>query len=175
MGRGVWRVGRGAALVVLAIALVTAQPLFAQDDIGIARGATPAAAQVEDLQGNAVDLSQVIGRKPVVIEFWASWCEVCEALLPRMEAAHRRYGSRVEFLVIGVGVNQTRRTMQRHLERHPMPFRFFFDPRGAAVRAFQAPATGYVVALDTAGRVVYTGIGPQQDIEGVVRTLVAER
>lgn len=161
MGRAAWGVVRG----VLGAMMIAAAPLAAQDEIGIARGATPPSATVEDLTGAAVELSQFIGRKPVVVEFWASWCEVCEALLPRMAAAHRRYGDRVEFLVIGVGVNQTRRTMLRHLERHPMPFRFYFDPRGAAVRAFQAPATGYVVALDARGRVVYTGIGTDQNIE----------
>jgi len=159
----------GAALVA---ALGVASPALAQDEIGIARGATPPAAQVEDMQGNAFDLGRIIGRKPVVVEFWASWCEVCEELLPRMQAAQRRYGERVEFIVIGVGVNQTRRTMIRHIERHPMPFRFFFDPRGAAVRAFQAPATGYVVALDARGRVVYTGAGPDQDIVAVVEGIL---
>jgi hypothetical protein len=71
-----------------------------------------------------------------------------------------------------VGVNQRLSTMQRHLARHPMPFRFFFDVRGAAVRAFQAPATGYVVVLDAQGRVVYTGIGEEQDIEAAVRRAV---
>jgi hypothetical protein len=89
-----------------------------------------------------------------------------------MQAAHARYGDRVEFLVIGVGVNQTLRTMQRHIERHPMPFRFYFDPRGAAVRAFQAPATGYVAVLDAQGRTVYTGAGEEQDLEAALRRAV---
>ena len=161
--------GRARIIVRVVSALLCARfmcaPLLAQEEIGISRGAIPPAAQVEQLDGTAADLSQYVGRKPVVIEFWASWCEVCEELLPKMEAAQRRYGDRVEFVVIGVGVNQSRRTMQRHLERHPMPFRFYFDARGSAVRAFQTPATGYIVALDAAGRVVYTGIGTDQNVE----------
>ncbi len=148
---------------VLAALAFAAAPLPAQG-IGIPIGQTPPAAQVEDLDGAAVDLSQYVGRKPLIVEFWATWCPICESLLPRMEAAHRRYGERVDFLVIGVGVNQSRASMRRHVERHPMPFRFFFDARGSAVRAFQAPATGYIVALDAAGRVVYTGAGEDQDV-----------
>jgi uncharacterized membrane protein YeiH len=46
-----------------------------------------------------------------------------------------------------------------------MAFPVLWDGRGAAVRAFRAPATSYVVVLDAAGRVVYTGIGADQDIE----------
>jgi thiol-disulfide isomerase/thioredoxin len=164
------RLSVAAAALACGAALTNPPPLAAQDDvIGIARGATPPAVQVQDLDGQPVDLSTFVGRKPVLVEFWATWCSVCRSLLPRMEAAHRRYGRQVEFLVVGVGVNQTRSTMRRHLQDHPMPFRFYFDADGAAVRAFEAPATGYIVALDARGRVVYTGAGTGQDIEAAVR------
>lgn len=142
----------------------------------MAIGTVPASAVVQDMQGAAVDLAATfVGRKPVVVEFWATWCPICEALLPRMEAAQRRYGAQVEFVVIGVGVNQSRSSMQRHLDRHPMPFRFYFDNAGAAVRAFQAPSTSYIVALDARGRVVYTGSGEDQDVEAAARRAAAAR
>ncbi len=156
----------------MAAALACAGACAEAQDIGMPLGTVPPAAEVQDMTGATANLSQVVGRKPVLVEFWASWCEVCEALLPRMRAAHARYGDRVEFIVVGVGVNQTLRTMQRHLERHPMPFRFYFDPRGAAVRAFQAPATGYVAVLDAQGRTVYTGAGEHQDLEAALRRAV---
>jgi thiol-disulfide isomerase/thioredoxin len=152
--------------------LMSASPpvrLSAQD-VGLDIGTTPSAAVVQDLGGQSADLSQLyVGKKPVVIEFWATWCPICRALLPRMEAAQRRWGKRVEFVVVGVGVNETRQTMQRHLDAHPMPFRFYYDFSGAAVRAFEAPSTSYVVALDARGRVVYTGVGEDQDIERAAR------
>ncbi len=179
-GRTGARAHRRAGMIVRLSALLavlyacTTVRLHAQD-IGLPLGTVPPAAEVQDMTGATVSLTQFVGRKPVLVEFWASWCEVCEALLPRMQAAHARYGDRVEFLVIGVGVNQTLRTMQRHLERHPMPFRFYFDPRGAAVRAFQAPATGYVAVLDAQGRTVYTGAGDEQDLEGAIRRALAAR
>lgn len=167
-----------AATLLAAWAATGPRPLHAQaaeDEIGLRRGATPPAAVVQDLEGRPVNLGEVVGRKPVLVEFWATWCQICAALLPRMEAAQRRYGSLVEFLVVGVGVNQTRDTMRRHIARHAMPFRFLFDANGAAVRAFEAPATGYVVVLDARGRVAYTGAGTDQDIEGAVRRVVGGR
>ena len=164
------------AALATATALTCPRVLAAQDEvIGIALGATPPAVQVQDLDGQAADFSAFVGRRPVLVEFWATWCTNCRALLPKMEAAYQRYGRRVDFVVVGVGVNQTRNTMRRHLETHRMPFRFFFDATGSAVRAFEAPATSYVVALDARGRVVYTGVGPDQDIEAAVRRAVGER
>jgi thiol-disulfide isomerase/thioredoxin len=161
-------IGRRAALLAAGLVAISGAA-FAQD-IGLELGSTPASAQVEDLDGRPVDLGRLVrGGRPLVVEFWATWCPTCEALLPRMETAYRRYADRVDFVVIGVGVNQTRNTMRRHVERHPMPFRFLYDRQGSAVRAFMAPTTGYVVVLDAGGRVVYTGAGPDQDIEAAVR------
>ena len=164
---------RGAWCVVAAgVALAAARPatLLAQDDqIGIAHGATPPAVTIEDLDGKPVQLSEYVGKKPVVLEFWATWCPLCERLFPALEAAHRRHGAAVDFVVIAVAVNQSQRSIRRHLERHPLPFRVLWDTDGRATRAFQAPSTSYVVALDATGRVVYTGVGAEQDIEEAVR------
>lgn len=149
--------------------LAAPQALAAQDDvIGIPLGATPPAVTLENLNGDTVSLSRWVGKKPVIVEFWATWCPVCTELLPRMESAQKKYGDRAEFLVIAVAVNQSKNTIRRHLQRHPMPFTFLWDGGGAAVRAFQAPATSYVAVLDAQGRVVYTGIGADQDIEAAL-------
>jgi thiol-disulfide isomerase/thioredoxin len=161
--------------VALGVALALCALRAEAQEIGLPLGTVPPTAQVQDMTGATVNLSRYVGQKPVLVEFWATWCPVCEALLPRMQAAQARYGSQVEFLVVGVGVNQSLRTVQRHVERHPMPFRFFFDPQGAAVRAFQAPVTGYVAVLDARGRTVYTGAGEDQDLEAALRRAIAAR
>jgi len=158
-----------AGLLFLAPAL-----LRAQDVIGIPVGDTPPPVILESLTGDSVPLSRWIGKKPVIIEFWATWCPICAELLPRMEAAQKKFGDRAAFLVVAVAVNQSKNSVRRHLERDPMPFTFLWDGNGAAVRAFQAPSTSYVAVLDAKGRVVYTGIGADQDIEAVLKRTVRD-
>jgi len=157
------RGGLCAGLLFLAPAV-----LRAQDVIGIPVGETPPPVTLESLNGDSVPLSRWVGKKPVIVEFWATWCPICAELLPRMEAAQRKFGDRVEFLIVAVAVNQSKNTVRRHLERHPMPFTFLWDGNGAAVRAFQAPSTSYVAVLDAKGRVVYTGVGADQDVEAAI-------
>ena len=161
---------RGA--VCAGLLFVAPALLRAQDVIGIPVGETPPAVTLESLSGDSVALSQWIGKKPVIVEFWATWCPICAELLPRMEAAQRKYGDRAAFLVVAVAVNQSKNTVRRHLERDPMPFTFLWDGNGAAVRAFQAPSTSYVTVLDAKGKVVYTGVGADQDIEAAIERAV---
>jgi thiol-disulfide isomerase/thioredoxin len=161
----------GAVCVGMLIAAPVA--LVAQDDVvGIPVGQTPPAVTIQDLDGNSVDLGRWVGKRPVIVEFWATWCPICAELLPRMEAAQRRYGDRVEFLVVAVAVNQSPNTVRRHLARHPMPFTFLWDAKGSATRAFQAPTTSYVAVLDAGGTVVYTGVGADQDIGAALERAV---
>ena len=149
------------AAVLLAV-LISLDGASAQErgEVGIAVGETPESPTIEDLDGEAVDLAGYVGERPLLLEFWASWCEQCEALQPSMDAAFERYGDQVGFLAVAVAVAQTQRAVRRHLERHPIPFPMLWDTRGNATRAFLAPATAYVVILDADGNVAYTGIGP---------------
>jgi hypothetical protein len=78
-------------------------------------------------------------------------------------------------VIVAVGVNQSLNAVKRHMQRHPLPFTYYYDYRGAAVRAFEAPATGVVFALDAGGRVVYAGAGADQDIDAAVRRALSSR
>ena len=163
-----WKVAILAAVALLAAGVL---PASAQDD-GIAVGERPDAPVLETLDGDAVDLGEIIGTRPVLVEFWATWCAVCRALEPRVRAAHERFGDRVEFLVVAVGVAQDPDRVRRHLERHPMPGRVVWDGRGRAARAFEAPGTGFIAILNEEGEVAYTGTGTEQDIEGALDRIV---
>jgi thiol-disulfide isomerase/thioredoxin len=162
---------RTTLVVALLLASVLGTvPLRAQES-GIAVGAEAPVVTVRDLDGKPVDLGQYIGKKPIFLEFWATWCELCEELLPRVRAARATYGDRVEFLGVNVTVNQSRDRVRRYLEKHQPPFRTLYDEEGTSTRAYQAPATSYVVIVDRAGKIAYTGSGGTQEFDGVLRRI----
>jgi len=136
------------------------------------RNARPELPEIEDLDGNPVSLADFAGDKPVLVEFWALWCSDCEKLHPSLAAAHEAYGDRMEFVAVGVGINQNPRRIKRHLDGMDPPVEWptYYDARGAAARAFLAPTTSYIVILDRSGRVVYANVGPNQNIDGAIRS-----
>lgn len=144
----------------------------AEGDIGPALGLPAPAATLEDLEGNQVQLLDYVRGKPTLIEFWATWCELCEALQPQLDRIHQRYGDRMNVVAVAVGVAQTTRRVSRHLEEHDPGYPFLWDARGAAVRAYEAPTTSVVVIVDGQGRIAYTGVGRDQDLVGAVERLL---
>jgi thiol-disulfide isomerase/thioredoxin len=169
---------RGAGLAALfaatlvaagAAAAVVPSAAHAQDSALPVGSDAPRSVTVESLDGKPVDLGRYIGRQPVVIEFWATWCALCKELEPAMRAAHAKYGGRVAFLAVAVSVNQSPERVKLYAQRHQLPGEILFDRRGAASGAFGVLATSTVIVLDRAGKVVYSGQGGEQDIEGAVR------
>ena len=157
-------------LLVTSLAVVTAgtfAPVSAQE-VGLPLGTQAPAAMVEDLDGNAVELLDYVKGKPALLEFWATWCENCEALQPQMDEIQATYGDRLQVVAVAVAVSQTVRRVKRHLEEHPSGYPYVWDAGGAAVRAYKAPTTSVVVILDADGKVVYTGSGRGQDLLAAV-------
>lgn len=148
-------------LFAVLLAMRATVPLAAQ---GPAVGDVAPVVSVPDLDGKAVRLGVGAARHPVIIEFWATWCEVCRALLPTMRAAQKQYGDRVDFYGVNVTVNERKERVQQYVARNHPPFQTLYDERGAATRAFAAMATSYVVIIDRTGRVAYTGEGSDQKI-----------
>jgi thiol-disulfide isomerase/thioredoxin len=162
---------RRVGLAMAGIVLLAAAPrsVRAQDEDGVAVGSAAPRVVVHDLDGKSVDLGRVIGTRPVFLEFWATWCELCAQLMPTVEAAHARYGTRVDFVGVNVSVNQTPERVRRYVAQKRPPFRTLYDDQGVSTRAYRVPTTSYVVIIDRTGKVVYTGSGGEQQFDGVLR------
>jgi thiol-disulfide isomerase/thioredoxin len=153
---------------MLSLAALAAPAAARAQDSGLPLGSTAPSAKLETLDGKTVDLAQV-AKGPAVIEFWATWCENCEHLLPALRTAYTKYGTRVRFVGVSVSVNQSVKRVGLHVAKHKVPGVQLFDTRGEATGAWDVPATSYVVVLDRRGKVVYTGVGGDQDLEAAIR------
>jgi len=159
---------RRLGIGLLLLAAAPASRAMAQE-AGLPVGTRAPAVTVRDIDGKPVDLGRYLGRQPLFLEWWATWCEQCDALLPRVRAAHAELGDKVAFFGINVAVNQSPERVRRYVESSKPPFRTLYDDEGASTRAYAAPTTSYVVIVDRTGRVAYTGTGGDQDILGALR------
>jgi thiol-disulfide isomerase/thioredoxin len=154
--------------IVALLALLAPFSLRAQD-LGIAVGSKAPAAVVQSLDGKPVELASYVGKTPVLIEFWATWCPNCKELEPAMVAAQQKYGAHVKFVGVAVSVNQSPELVRRYATKHALPLEILFDRTGAATDAYDVPATSYVVVIDRKGTIVYTGQGGTQDLDAAIR------
>ncbi len=162
------RVGFTVGAVLVALSLGAPGVAMAQD-MGIKVGATAPGAAVETLAGEAMDLGSMYGDMPVVLEFWATWCPLCKKLEPAMSEARTKYAGKVHFVSVGVPSNQSAEKQKAYVAKQQIGGQFVFDKDGAAMKAFAVPHTSYVVVISRDGKVAYTGVGAEQDIDAAVQ------
>jgi thiol-disulfide isomerase/thioredoxin len=144
----------------------------AAQGVGLPIGTVAPGALVQTLDGKTVDLKQYIGTNPVVLEFWATWCPNCKELEPTMLALKQKYGDRIKLIGVAVSVNQSPARVKAYAERHGLPLEVLWDHEGIATDVYAAPATSYVVVIDRSGKVAYTGVGGNQNLDAVISRLL---
>jgi thiol-disulfide isomerase/thioredoxin len=156
--------------LVLTAALVFT-PVVSQGQrvIDLAIGTSAPDMTLLTLDGQPASLAPWIGKTPLLVEVWATWCESCEALAPRIMAAKAKYGDRMKFLGVAVSFNQSPARVKAHMEKHGFDMETLYDKKGEADVVYGVKATSTVIVIDKAGKIVYAGSGGSQDIEAAVR------
>lgn len=162
----------GAVAGLVLIALGAAPARARAQDLGVQVGTTAPAAKVYTLDGKEADLAQYIGKTPLLIEFWATWCPNCAELEPTLLDVAKKYGRQVKFVGVAVSVNESPGRVKAFVAKHGIPGDQYFDTKGNATGAYDAPATSYVVVIDKTGKVAYTGLGGKQDLEAAIKKVL---
>ena len=78
--------------------------------------------------GEEVKLSDFFD-KPVVLNFWASWCGPCKSEMPHFEDAYQKYGEDINFVIVNLtdGARETVETASDFIEEQGYTFPLYFD------------------------------------------------
>jgi cytochrome c-type biogenesis protein len=107
-----------------------------QPAVGRLVGRPAPAVAVVELSGRRLDLGGLRGR-PVVVNFWATWCVPCRQELPLFAASARAHGQQ-GLAVIPVDYEESPDTVSRFWRELGVDLTPYLDPDGAAARAFGA-------------------------------------
>lgn len=144
-------VAAGAVLLLVASLVVLTRPsesetLSAAPDITL-----------NYFDGRTETLADLVG-KPVVLNFWASWCPACVSEMPDFAEVHRQLGDRVAF----VGVNMQEVSLEAAavlVDRTGVEYPLAHDPSGAIFRAFDGIAMPTTVFISSDGSVARVHAG----------------
>ncbi len=158
LGRGLKLVGQVLALALVAglLALLAWRVAHGGDDTvsaALRKGDHPAAPnfELERLDGGGtIDLASLRG-KPVVLDFWASWCYPCQRQSQRLEAAMKRYGGRVHF--VGVDTKDYSGDARRWLRRHGITYPSVHDGAGKVLQRWGGLPIPRIFFIDREGKV----------------------
>jgi len=114
---------------------------------------------VYDPEGNPVKLSSFVG-KPVVLNFWASWCGPCKMEMPEFEEKHLELGREIAFLMINVTTNEKSQSDATELiGQLGYTFPVYYDLTGEAAGTYGISAFPTTFFISAKGEAVARAVG----------------
>ncbi len=125
--------------------------------------------------GKSVSLSELLGQGPVIIDFWADYCQPCKQAMPALHALAEKYdGLTVVLISLDAPKNQTK--AKTYLKGKNFKFITLFDPDKIVAKKLNVTEPPHPFILGTKGEIVYEHkgftAGVESEYELKVRSLL---
>lgn len=151
--------GLVALVAVVVVALAWSKPSASRVRVGPARSGGPAAPfELTDVRDpkRTIALADFKGR-PVVLNFWASWCNPCQREMPAFQSVHEQLGGRV--VILGIDTKDIRSDASDFLRNTGVTYRTASDPDGAVASVYGVVGLPQTFFISAQGKIVDRFIG----------------
>lgn len=106
--------------------------------------------EIEDLDGHKVRLGDLRG-KPILLNFWASWCPPCRKEMPDLQQFAQEYGARIH--IVGINWNDAREDVQKFLAEYAVSYLNLLDTHGKTFVRYGLTGLPTTFFIDEAGMI----------------------
>jgi len=108
-----------------------------------------------DRNGDPVSLGRFIGKKPVLLVFWATWCPHCNEAVPRINRLHTDPATGEKVQILALDFLESREKVESFVRKKDVAYPVLLDRKGAVARMYRVVGIPTYVLIDKGGRVVY--------------------
>jgi len=130
-------------------------------------------ASNDDINGKTTKLSDLKG-KVVVLDFWATWCGPCRAMIPHTRKLVKA-NEKKPLVFISVSCDEKRDTLDDFVSKNDMPWSHWWDgPGGKAAKAYEVRAFPTIYVVDHKGIIRFKSVGFDDQLDSVVEKCIKE-
>jgi peroxiredoxin len=165
-------VSLNASILIALVLILTACGGNSSGETGVRVGYPAPDFQLKDYQGNLVNLSDFKG-KPILINFWATWCPPCQIEMPGIAEIYRQY-QKDDLVVLGVNDREEASTVKKYVEAAGYSWQMLLDHDGNLKVNYQVVGLPTTFFIDRSGVIRFIEVGglDKQGLEDKLPTIL---
>ncbi|MES2824561.1 MAG: TlpA disulfide reductase family protein [Pseudomonadota bacterium] len=109
------------------------------------------------VDSEATRLDAIQKNKPLYIKFWASWCASCLKEMPKLAEDFKKYGDKIQFLTVNVGIEDTQEDIKRIYREYGLEMPAAIDSDGTLGQTLGFVGTPYHLLFDRDWKLMHKG------------------
>jgi len=105
--------------------------------------------------GGQVSLGQFLGKKPVLLVFWATWCAICKEEIPVINRMHSEPPTNESLQILALDFMESEKKVNAFIKRKKVAYPVLLDRRGKVARKYRVVGIPTYILIDRDGKVVY--------------------
>jgi thiol-disulfide isomerase/thioredoxin len=127
-------------------------------------GDIPPDFTITDMKGNEFKLSDMIGKKAIVLDFWATWCGWCVIEMPLMQKFVDKYGDKVGVYCVTSEGEEAKPDIEKFIADNAYTMNFIQDPSKEIAKSYGIRGIPHTFVIDINGKVVGDHLGYSDNV-----------
>jgi cytochrome c biogenesis protein CcmG, thiol:disulfide interchange protein DsbE len=130
---------------------------------------------LESASGETFSLEENLGKGPIIVNFWATWCGPCILEMKNLKKVYAKYASAgLQMLAISIDDNKTQPQIPGVVRSYKFPYTILIDENKDVYKSFHVANVPQLFIIDARGAIVYSHQGYQKGDEKKVDALIAK-
>jgi len=112
---------------------------------------------LEDADGKPISLGPLIGKRPVLLIFWATWCPNCKEEVPVVNRMHKEPAKHRNIQILALDYKESRKKVNAFIEANMVAFPVLLDRNGSVAKAYKVVGVPTYILIDRDGRIAFRG------------------
>jgi peroxiredoxin len=108
-----------------------------------------------DASGRQVSLGQFLGKKPVLLVFWATWCAICKEEVPVINKMHREPPTSGKVQILALDFMESEKKVNAFIASKKVAYPVLLDRRGRVARKYKVVGIPTYILFDRDGKVLF--------------------
>ena len=140
-------------LIYVSLAVAVFLTAFESNAVGAMVGESAPLFTLKDLDGNEVSLSSFKG-KPVLLNFWATWCYFCKKERKELDALYKAYNDK-DLVIIAVALDKSKKVVENFMKVHPADYIVLTDTKMTSAAMYGVRGYPNTFLIDREGVIKY--------------------